>query len=146
MPDEETPEWGIASAAMVFSKELGFALHAHAQTADGQMPQDLFAAMESLEPGHFEWFISNHMPAGSSFDDVKDVEFEMVYDGHLYTPTDRDPSKLIVVRQAEPLQLSNGRWARACLFGDGSSRVLVADSLDELAAIEAELTVSPDAP
>lgn len=138
--DQDTPEWQTVQGAMVFTKGLGLGLLGYAHEHGGQMPPDILVALETMDPGHFDRVHVSGMPAGTPFETVGDVEFEMVFYGHLDDLGERSPSTVVMARQAEPVQLSNGRWARACVLGDGSSRVLVADTLEGLASEEAPLT------
>jgi hypothetical protein len=142
--DEETPEWDVELAAMQFCRVLAIGAIAYAHRNDGELPPDLPTAMEMLGEYSFEDLISDpdlNMSPEYASDRIRDVAFEMVSQGRLddLPPDHLRQWSVALVRQVEPLQLSNGRWARAYAFADGAFTVLTAGSLDELAEKEDRL-------
>jgi hypothetical protein len=146
VPDEETPEWDVELSAMNLCRHLAFAAIAYPDFNDGELPSDLPTAMDmlvALKGDAFdELFVDLKMPPEYAFDLIRNVEFEMVSQGRLddLAQDHLRPWNVAMVRQVEPLQLSNGRWARAFAIHNRSSTtsftILTAASLDELAEIE----------
>jgi hypothetical protein len=135
VPDNQTPEWAVAQARMRFSKVLGLSIRSFANDNRGQMPTNVLAAISSLREGELAEMLADQLPPEAGAQDIRADQFELVFKGSLHA-TGREPGTTIIARATEPVQLSNGRWARACVFDDAHGEVLVADTPDELAAKE----------
>jgi len=68
---------------------------------------------------------------------VQAKHFEIVYSGSLREV--KDASDTVLAREKEPVQLSDGQWARRYVMADGSSRYVAAKAPDAFAAREREL-------
>lgn len=144
-PDNQTPEWVVANARMRFSKVLGLSILSFASDNGWQMPTNIPAAVSSLGEGEWAEMLAGQMPPEAAGHDIREEQFELVFRGRL-DPTGRKSAPTILARAKEPVQLSNGRWARPCVFDDASGTVLVADTLEELAATEKRLMQPPTSP
>ena len=138
VPDNQTPEWALVQARMRFSKVLGLSIRIFANRNQGQMPTNVLAALASQTRQQFDELLADQLPPEAANHEIRTDQFELVFQGNL-NATGRDPGSTIIARTTEPIQLSNGRWARPCVFDDAHGEVLVADTLDELAAKENKL-------
>ena len=144
VPDDQTPEWALAQVRMRFSKVLGLSIRSFANDNQGQMPTNVLAALSSQTQKEFAERLADQLPAEAANHEIRADQFELVFHGNL-NATGRTPGSTIIARTTEPIQLSNGRWARPCVFDDASGAVLVADTMDELAAKEKKL-MEPQTP
>jgi len=85
------------------------------------------------------------LPPEAANHEILPDQFELVFQGNLRA-TGREPGLTMIGRTTDPIQLSNGRWARPCVFDDGHCEVLVADTLADLAAVEEKLMQTPTNP
>lgn len=138
VPDNQTPEWALAQVRMRFSKVLGLSIRSFANRNQGQMPTNVLAALSSQTRKTLDELLADQLPPEAANHEIRADQFELVFQGDLNT-TGREPGSTIIARTTEPMQLSNGRWARPCVFDDAHGEVLVADTLDELAAKEKKL-------
>jgi hypothetical protein len=138
VPDDQTPEWGLAQVRMRFSKVLGLCIRMFANRNQGQMPTNVLAAISSQTQERFDELLADQLPPEVADHEIRIDQFELVFQGNL-NATGRQPGSTIIARATEPVQLSNGRWARPCVFDDASGAVLVADTLEELATKEKKL-------
>ena len=145
VPDDQTPEWALAQVRMRFSKMLGLSIRSFANDNQGQMPTNVLAAVSSQTEREFAERLADQLPPEAAIHEIGADQFELVFQGNL-NATGREPGSTIIARTREPIQLSNGRWARPCVFDDASGAVLVADSLDELAAKEKKLMQTQTSP
>ena len=119
---------GIAKMNYLRSWTLAFMLFAEAH--EGRMPKD-FSEAERFLPANF----NNQFQSDG---------FEIVYQGSLSSVQDTkvfEPSRVIVMREREPTQSSNGRWVRAYAFADGHSEIHSAPTPDGFAEWENERMV-----
>ena len=94
------------------------------------MPKDFDQAQSYLPPNFNNQFDS--------------TQFEITYSGSLRQVLDAkafDPSRLIVMREKESTQNSNGRWVRTYGFADGHAEVHSAPTQDGFADWEKERMV-----
>jgi len=144
VPDEQTPEWEVAQQRMYCSKVLGLSIWSFAKDNQGWMPTNELAFFSQTEQ-ELNKKLAKELPVESENHEISFDPFELVFQGNLHA-TGREPGSTIIARTTEPIQLSNGRWARPCVFDDGHSEVLVADTLPNLATKEKELMQTPTTP
>jgi RNA polymerase sigma factor (sigma-70 family) len=127
---EQEQEQQVSIAKMNYLRDWTLAFVLYAEAHQGQIPKD-FSEAERFLPANF----NNRFESG---------EFEIVYQGSLTSASKTaafDPSRTIVLREKEPRQSSNGRWARAYAFADGHSEIHLAPMPDGFADWEKERLV-----
>ena len=125
---EEAKQIGIAK--MNYSRNWILAFLLYADANEGRMPKDFDQAQSYLPPNFNNQFDS--------------TQFEITYSGSLRQVLDAkafDPSRLIVMREKESTQNSNGRWVRTYGFADGHAEVHSAPTQDGFADWEKERMV-----
>jgi hypothetical protein len=135
VPDEQTPEWKLAQVQMRFSKVLGLSILSFANDHARQMPTNLLNAILSQTEKQFAETLADQLPPEAAQHEIRLDQFELVFQGNL-EETGRAPGATVIARAKEPVQLSNGRWARPAVFDDGHAEIFVADTREELAAKE----------
>jgi len=117
----------MAIAKMGDARQLVLALHLYAGDNQGRLPPNLDQTNLLAYTG------------GAALSN----QFEMVYQGALGDLT--NPSSTIVLREPQPWQESNGKWARTYGFADGHSEVHVTPD-GNFDAWEKEHVAAPPAP
>lgn len=145
VPDERTPEWSLAQVQMRFSKVLALSILSFANDHARQMPTNLLNAISSQTEKQFAEAFADQLTPDAAQHEIRLDQFELMFQGNLkdLKAAGRQPGGTIIARAAEPILLSNGRWARSCVFDDGSGTVLVADTREELDAKERKLIFAP---
>jgi RNA polymerase sigma factor (sigma-70 family) len=100
----------IAIANMVYTKGWVLAFRLYADRNQGQFPTN-FESAASFLPDESKsltnWYTTD--------------QFEIVYEGSIDAIT--NPASIIVVREKEPWQVSDGGWVRGYAFADGHSEI-----------------------
>ena len=122
----KTPEAKLQRAKGFFGRDLGMALIRAAQANNGWLPAELrgplFEVVESLSGAEHGF---------------RARQFELVYQGSLRDAG--DVSQIILAREKEPVQGSDGQWKRLYVLADGSSQWVAADARDGFNAREQQL-------
>lgn len=145
VPNDQTPEWKLVQVRMRFSKVLGLSILTFANDNNGAMPADLMAAISSQSEKDFNETLADQLPPEAADHEIRLEQFELVFQGNLKS-TGQEPGTTIIARARDPVQLSNGRWARPAVFDDGHAEVFVANTLEELAAQEQKRMHTPTTP
>jgi hypothetical protein len=112
------PELRLGTIKTLLAGLWGNAVLKYAKANDGHLP-DMFAAAAPYlldEPMTAQAATT----AGISIDD-----FELVYHGSLHGI--EDPSKIVLIRERQPVHTSNGRWSRVYVYGDGETSTHCSD-------------------
>jgi prepilin-type processing-associated H-X9-DG protein len=113
---EQDPGFQMRRDKMNYLGNWGLALKVYARTNDGLLPKSLAEAAPSM-PNSDSFFSA----VGARF---RDDQFEMTCQGSLTNLGDL--TRMIVVREKEPVRVSNGKWARTYLFADGHTELHLA--------------------
>ncbi len=112
---EQDPGFQLRRDKMTCLSNWGLGLKQYARVNNG-LPANLAEAAPFIS--NSEFFLSN---LGAI---IQNDLFEMVGQGPLTNLG--DPARIIIVREREPVRVSNGSWARAYLFGDGHAEIHMA--------------------
>ena len=123
VPNDQTPEWKMVQVRMRFSKVLALSILSFANDNKGQAPTNILAGISSLTEKEFAEILADQLPPEAAQHELGIDQFELVFQGSLKS-TGREPGTTMIARAKEPVQLSNGRWARAAVFDDGHAECL----------------------
>jgi RNA polymerase sigma factor (sigma-70 family) len=107
-------EFALRQRKMAYLGNWGAALKVYARTNNGRLPANLAEAAPSMPFGDL---VRSNYGAGG----IQDDQFEMASQGTLTNLG--DPTRIIVMREREPVRVSNGSWARVYLFADGHTEL-----------------------
>jgi RNA polymerase sigma factor (sigma-70 family) len=117
------PELRLATFKTILSRIWGNAVLNFAKQNDGQMPGTLTAAAPYL----VQQFDAQARTNGVSID-----QFELVYHGSVKGI--EDPSRIILMREKQPVHLASGRWSRIYVYANGDVNGRGSDTEDFTAA------------
>ena len=107
--EPEDPARQLAIAKLNYTKGWLLAFMTYAQQHDGKLPPD-FASAAAFAP-----------EAVTAQTNLISDQFEMLYNGSLNDLTNL--SSLILFREKQPVQASDGSWSRGYGFADGHSEI-----------------------
>jgi hypothetical protein len=123
-PEEEmAPEKRAAIAKLSFAKMRGLALHMFADDNSGLLPTNFVAMAPYLNEA------SQPLTEAAKLG-IKEDHYELVYPAGTRLEDVKDPASTILIREKQPFQTSNGKWARTYLFADGHSEIHSSDDGD----------------
>jgi uncharacterized phage infection (PIP) family protein YhgE len=122
-----------ALAKMNCLKWLSMAAIMRAQDHDGSLPSTM---------GEIEQTLQTHKAGATTLKEIA-AEIGIRPDQFEFMPLGKiaeikDPSKTILLRERQPWQTYNGRWARSYGFVDGHSEVVSRDRPEEFQSFEAQ--------
>ena len=120
-----------AIAKLNFSKQWVLAMYMYAGDHQDQLPND-------FEPA--KAYVAKEVLSATN---VTTEQFEIVYQGTLTSIT--NPSQVVVLREKQAHQSSNGKWAKTYGFGDGHAE-LHSEADGNFEAWEKEHILAPAAP
>lgn len=134
--EEEKDPWKEAAIERLnYSKRWGLALILYSMKNGGRMPPNLASALSFMDTN--DPAVAASSPAGA------DAHLEILYQGGIKDIA--HPEKTILLREKEPFQTKDGRWARTYLFADGHSEIASSDTPD-FSVWESQRIIPPSQP
>ena len=134
------PEQSMLVSKSLLATVWGYALLKFAKENDRQLPASLAAAAPYLNNNELlptNWRNVDQISSEAATNGITIDRFELVYQGSMTNV--QDPGHTILLREKEPYQASDGRWARTYVTATGLGGVRWSDNRD-FTAVEKELT------